>query len=133
MQNQVHSSFTFSPCRINNSSRWSNSYGPRAFEGPAVICKYFANDIQKHYLLKVKFFILFGNLLLRERIIHTANCLKSFYFKLFFVYTSCGGAFFFRKFAHNFALFWQIHDLLQSLLNVALEWLISFLTKDCKN
>jgi len=66
---------------------------------------YFTHDIHKHYSLKVKFFILSGNLLLRESIIYAVNCLKSFDFKLFFVHTTYGKAFFIRKFAHNFALF----------------------------
>jgi len=38
-------------------------------------------------LLKVNFFILSGNLLLRESPFHIASCLKLFDFKLFFVYT----------------------------------------------
>jgi len=39
----------------------------------------------------------------------------------------------FGTFAHNFGLFLKTYDMLQSLLNVSLEWFISFLTKQCKN
>ena len=49
-----------------------------------------------------KFFILSGNLLLRECPFHIANCLKLFDFTVFFVYTLI-------------ALFWKTYDLLQSL------------------
>jgi len=50
---------------------------------------YFTHAIQKLYSLKasVIFFILSGNLLLREGPFHTVNCLQSFVFKLFFTYT----------------------------------------------
>jgi len=82
----------------------------------------------------IKFFILFRNLLLRESPFHTVNCLKSFNFKLFFVYhITCWGI----PLAHFhiiFALFWKTYDLLRSLLNVALiEWFISFLIKQYEN
>jgi len=33
----------------------------------------------------------------------------------------------------NFVLFWQAYDLLQSLLGVPLDWLISFLPKQCES
>ena len=49
---------------------------------------YFTHATHKLYPLKeVKFSILSGNLLLRESTFYTINCLKSFDFKLIFVYT----------------------------------------------
>jgi len=53
---------------------------------------------------KVKLFILSGNLLLRESIVCTVNCLKSSDFKLFVAYTL---KLLRGTFAHSFALFWQ--------------------------
>jgi len=81
--------------------------------------------------MQVKFFILPESLLQLESLFHTANCLKSFDFKLFFVYAL-------RKppLAHLhiiFAVCSKINDWLQSLLNAALEWFTSFLTKQCRN
>jgi len=61
------------------------------------------------------------------------NGLNSFDFKLFFVYTLKLLRSPFGTLAHNFALFWKTYELLQGLLNVALEWFISFLTKQCEN
>jgi len=60
-----------------------------------------------------------GNLLLRESQFHIVNCLKSFDFKLFYVYTVVEGPFLARLHT-RFALFCQTYGLLQSL-NVALE------------
>jgi len=43
---------------------------------------------------------------------HLANCLKSFYFKLFFVYTSLRGPY--GTFAHKFCFILKSKDLLKS-------------------
>jgi len=51
---------------------------------------YILHMLHKYYFTcrkQFKFFILSGNLLLRENPFHTANCLKLFDFTLFFVYT----------------------------------------------
>jgi len=69
---------------------------------------------------QVNFFILSGNLLLHEGTFHIINCLKSFDLKLFFVYTLKLLRAPFGTCAYNFVLFWKTHDLLQSLLSVAL-------------
>ena len=111
-------------CRINNSSKCSNCYGLRTFGDPALICVKFVllymqgrilefrcprQTLRKGaiYILHVlyrnfirwkqaKFFILSGILLLREIPFHIVNRLKSFGFKLLFVYTSkvCKGPFY---------------------------------------
>jgi len=56
------------------------------------------------YSLKVKFFIFSGNLLLLESIVHTVNCLKSFDFKLLFVYTLKDLSLAYSHISHNFDL-----------------------------
>jgi len=50
---------------------------------------YFTHAIQKFYLVQASliFFMLTGNLLLREGQFHTAKFLKSVDFKLYFAYT----------------------------------------------
>ena len=62
--------------------------------------------------MQFKFFILSGNLLLRESPFQIVNCLKLFDFTLFFVYTL---KLLKAPLAHIFALFWKTYDLLQSL------------------
>ena len=83
---------------------------------------------------QVKFFILSGNLLLREIQFYTVNCLKPFYFKLFFVYTVVLSTQLpiLARLRTLFALYWQKYGSLQSL-NVTLGTLVSFSTKQCKN
>ena len=65
------------------------------------------------YWMQFEFFILSGNLLLRESLFHTVNYLKLFDFILFFVYTLklLKGP----PLVHIFALFWKTYDLLQGL------------------
>ena len=98
-------------CRINNSSKCSNCYGPRAFGGSAVLCAeavfyharvdiriylssrdkpprkvaYVLHMLYRNFIRwkQVKFFVLSGISLLRESPFHTVNCLKSFDFTLF--------------------------------------------------
>jgi len=73
---------------------------------------------------QIKFFILSGNSLLRESQFHIANCLKSFDFKLFFVYTVVEGPFFARW--HTlFALFCQTYGLLQNPFNPAIAIILA--------
>jgi len=48
---------------------------------------YFAHGIQKLYSLKLKFFILSGNLLLRKSAFHSTSSLMSFDLKVSFVNT----------------------------------------------
>ena len=61
----------------------------------------FCTCYTKNLLLKSRwFFYLSGNLFLLGNNFHLVNCLKSFYFKFFFVYTSLGGPF--STFEHNF-------------------------------
>ena len=73
---------------------------------------YFTHAIKSLYSLKaVNFFIFFGDLLLRERQLHIANCLKSFDFKLFSAYTVAEGTILARL--HTYlALFCQTYGLL---------------------
>jgi len=73
---------------------------------------YFTHAIKNLYSLKaVNFFIFFGDLLLRERQLHIANCLKSFDFKLFSAYTVAEGTILARL--HTYlALFCQTYGLL---------------------
>ena len=111
---QPHSQQTVSwQCPINNSSKCSSCHGPRAFGVPAVLCVKFFQYYMQGWILylgvrsklserepilhmlfrnfirwkQVKFFILPGNLLLRENPFHILKCLKSYDFKLFFFYT----------------------------------------------
>jgi len=79
---------------------------------------------------QVEFFTLSGNLLLRGSPFHFVNFFYPFDLKLFFVctlstYTSCWEPPL-AQLHIIFALFWKKYDVLQSLLNVALEWFISF-------
>jgi len=96
-------------CRINNSSKSNNCYGPRAFGGPAVLCvKYMQGLVLEfrcpkqtlrkgpcilHMLYKTfsqkasKIFHFVCECASALRSIHTVNYLKSLDFKLFFVYT----------------------------------------------
>jgi len=78
---------------------------------------------------QAKIFILSGNLILCESSFHIVKCLKSLDFKLFFVYTFHLLKPPFGIFAHNLCFILKMHDFLQSLLNVSLEWFISFSTK----
>jgi len=78
---------------------------------------YFTLALNKKFIRwkQVKFFILSGNLFLRESAFHIVNCLKSLDFKLLFVYTlkflrgPCG------TFSHNFCVILKTYDLVQSL------------------
>jgi len=75
---------------------------------------YFALALQKLYSLKAIYIFYFsGNLLLRESPFHTVNCLKSFDFKLFFVYALVVEGLF-----GTFILTKEKLHLHQSLLNV---------------
>jgi len=75
-----------------------------------------------------KFFILSGNLLLRESPFRNVNCLKLFNFTLFFVYTLklLNGPFD-THFCFILKNIWLSPEL------AAPEWFISFYTKQCKN
>ena len=84
-------------------------------ERGSCILHIFENFISENYI-----FILCGNLLLCENAFHNKNCLKSFDFKVSFVYTFNLLRTPFGTFAHNFCFFWQTYDFLQSLL--ILEW-----------
>ena len=95
--------YCYVQCRINNSSKYSNCYGPRGPLCESCSLIYASVDIkitmpeessQKGALYRKfirwnqgKFFILSENLLLGESTFYIVNCLKSFGFKLFFVYT----------------------------------------------
>ena len=95
---------------------------------------YFAHAIQKLIRWKqIKLLVFSGTLLLRESPFHIINSLKSFDFKLLFVYTLKLLSGSLANLHIIFFLIWKTYNLLQSLLNVALEWFIGFLTKQCKN
>jgi len=98
---------------------------------------YFAHAIHKVYfadgkLKQVKFFILSENFLLCEIPFHIVNCLKSFHFKLFFVYvlTCWGGPFhaFARKFCFCLKNIWLVSKFIKRGSKVVHQ----FLTKNGK-
>jgi len=139
-----------------NSSKYINFYGPRVFGGPrGPLCEllqympgwtfelrclrktlkkgpYILHMLYRNFIRwnQGKFFILSGNLLLRESTFYIVNCLKSFGFKLFFVYTFKLLRGPFRHICTKILLYFDKH---MSLSNVAEEWLINYLTKQCKN
>ena len=79
-------------------------------------------------------FSLSGNLLLRESPLHNVNCLSHLILNCSLsTQWSCWGALF-GTFAHNlcFTPYWKTYELVQIFLNVALQWFISLLRKQCK-
>ena len=123
--------------RINSSSKCSNCYGP------AVLCVKFVLYYTQGWIFElgargklpggcpifytcytetfrwkqVKFFILSGNLLLRESTFQIVNFLKSFHFKFFFVYTLNLLRDPFWQISHNFCFIvtniWLASDLIE--------------------
>jgi len=129
--------FVSGQCRINDNGKCSDRCGPR---GPCVIlnrwilefrCQrqtlpmYFTHGKQTLFAeTKLNFSFCLGSCSAWKYILH-CKFLKSFDIQLSLsTHSSCWGAPF-GIFTHNFCLFWQTHALLQNVLNVALEWLIS--------
>ena len=73
-------------CRINNSSRCSNCYGPRAFGGPAVFCnKSYLLHYKIVFSLRSQYFAKFATS--RKRSFSIERCLRPEILVWFFLYS----------------------------------------------